>query len=906
VGFKRRFEASAQLHRSLSETPRRPIPTNGSDIKVEPPQKFLTEETPRMEVERMPNLVYHTPCEPDVLERVHAMREAFLLMGKNMHLEAIDDFDDKVDKQSEKLKEDVRALCKEWSNRAQDKDTEIEGAIRPYEGKDKRSERVDQLRAAGGIKNLDEADQLEQEIKGTHRMLLIDTDMDGMMALLNNLLGMMDNRLGIAESLFEDITFLEEGREGNVETWLKSLKKKMEKAAYKGSGEIQRIIEEVVTTLMHLQLDNQLSVEVLRSKVNTRAVEMRKDLKKRWEDIYLEWRKVKHQHVVAECMRNFTGDLLEPFVHPPQMANQYGILKNEQREAHKRRVDLVIRSLKLDASRDVNQAIEEIVLLQEGQDDKYDKIFQDMGKCKKEVVQTGNKLQTGLTELVKIYDAREEWTGSGSAKGFVKKNVKPKCDNAIEQWIQKVGGQVASEMQALDVSAQRASTAALKFMAEIRTAAENYRRAHGNLHIDLDTQLEDMKDAHAQACQAAEDKMNSLEVEMQNAPSTVLLKDARARAYATLEDMAVMYRAQTAEVCALYDTFMPRIEAMFAEHSAAISLFLGYFPAAAFIPAPEEGEEKPKPALPKILDGEAYQLSGGEVGCVSGLYVPVEPPQEEGDVVDGTSKILDGTSKILDGTSKILDGTSKMFDGTSKMFDGASKRSQAGIQDGIQGSKASLAFMRPNLEGFKEALYLNVATGATISRRYVPTVVRERTGSRLDRQNSRGDVLDGTSRRSQAGIRDGESRRSLGRSETGKSEAGGKRKSSVGGAGASAMQGMQLPPGGAAGDAGEIADGASVKPAGRWAWKIAGEKDYSVDLELRDDPAFPQTGFPNTTVTALRRLNLLGGWALGAFYERKPLRASLADMLTESQVAEDDDEKALRKTFLLPAVFENN
>ena len=44
----------------------------------------------------MPNLVYHTPCEPDVLERVHKMREAFLLMGKNMHLEAIDDFDDKV------------------------------------------------------------------------------------------------------------------------------------------------------------------------------------------------------------------------------------------------------------------------------------------------------------------------------------------------------------------------------------------------------------------------------------------------------------------------------------------------------------------------------------------------------------------------------------------------------------------------------------------------------------------------------------------------------------------------------------------------------------------------------------------------------------------------------------------
>ena len=80
-----------------------------------------------------------------------------------------------VDKQSEKLKEDVRALCKEWSKRAEDKDTEIEGAIRPYEGKDKRRERVEQLRAAGGIKNLEEADQLEQEIKGTHRMLLIDT-----------------------------------------------------------------------------------------------------------------------------------------------------------------------------------------------------------------------------------------------------------------------------------------------------------------------------------------------------------------------------------------------------------------------------------------------------------------------------------------------------------------------------------------------------------------------------------------------------------------------------------------------------------------------------------------------------------------------------------------------------------
>merc|ERR1719353_516999 len=116
----------------------------------------------------------------------------------------------------------------------------------------------------------------------------------------------------------------------------------MEGAAYRGPGAIQRIIEEAVVTLMHLQLDNQLSVEVLKSKVTTRAVEMRKDLKKRWEDIYLDWRKVKHHHVVDECMRNFTGDLLEPFVHPPAMVEQYAILKNEQQEAHKERVDLVV------------------------------------------------------------------------------------------------------------------------------------------------------------------------------------------------------------------------------------------------------------------------------------------------------------------------------------------------------------------------------------------------------------------------------------------------------------------------------------------------------------------------------------------------------------------------------------
>merc|ERR1719313_1156124 len=130
----------------------------------------------------------------------------------------------------------------------------------------------------------------------------------------------MDNRLGIVESLFVDITELEVDRQGNVEAWLKSMKRTMEKASYRGPGSIQRIIEEAVITLMHLQLDNQMSVEVLRSKITTRAVEMRRDLKKRWEDIYFEWRKVKHHHVVDECMRNFTGDLLVPFVHPQALA----------------------------------------------------------------------------------------------------------------------------------------------------------------------------------------------------------------------------------------------------------------------------------------------------------------------------------------------------------------------------------------------------------------------------------------------------------------------------------------------------------------------------------------------------------------------------------------------------------
>ena len=50
-------------------------------------------------------------------------------------------------------------------------------------------------------------------------------------------------------------------------------------------------------------------------------------------------------------------------------------------------------------------------------------IFNAMGKCKKDVKENGFRLQKALTEQVAIYDAREEWTGSGSAKGFVKKNI---------------------------------------------------------------------------------------------------------------------------------------------------------------------------------------------------------------------------------------------------------------------------------------------------------------------------------------------------------------------------------------------------------------------------------------------------------------------------------------------------
>merc|ERR1719191_954887 len=130
------------------------------------------------------------------------------------------------------------------------------------------------------------------------------------------------------------------------------MKRTMEKAAYRGPGMIQRLIEECVITLMHLQLDNQMSVEVLRSKVTTSAVETRKDLKKRWENIYREWRKVKHHHAVDECMRNFTGDLLPSFVHPEAMAEQYAVLTDEQQDAHDARVALVIRGLKTDASRD--------------------------------------------------------------------------------------------------------------------------------------------------------------------------------------------------------------------------------------------------------------------------------------------------------------------------------------------------------------------------------------------------------------------------------------------------------------------------------------------------------------------------------------------------------------------------
>jgi len=426
--------------------------------------------------------------------------------------------------------------------------------------------------------------------------------------LIDKLLQGVERRKEAVDNYHQSLQDLEAYRNTSTKNLLTNVATEMIELGHLLHGEAERWCEKELRPYNRTALKNSDSGATLQDSLTKQVATKRKDMKIRWHNGVLLWKKMRHHHALKVVLDRIAS---REFEHPVALELILERLRDKQDVVFTERIRLVDEMFEIEIDELKANAVanleEQINVLNERTQEEYDNLFVEVKEIKDTTHHQGDSMLNKLRSELELYDAKSEWKEHDSVRQFVDIEVKPKLDKVFI-FIDALFDQLAIALETLDENQHHASSKMISFGTLVSNMVmkfkQNTKDFDFNHNNDVETCIEEFQDL----CTDYEKEMDRLHLEMNDAAHLQDAESILQQIFDQLEVIEKSYRSHAADLTKIHRDYPGEIVEYFAQQtdifvpafglSRVIPIKEGEEEAPAEPPAAEEGEEAPPPRTP--------------------------------------------------------------------------------------------------------------------------------------------------------------------------------------------------------------------------------------------------------------------------------------------------------------------